>query len=200
MAVYDLILRRRTIRRFRQDPVPLNLLLQMVNAARLAPSGANLQPLEYVVVTDEALLPQVFAATRWAAYLGEEGTPKEGERPRAYIVVLINRRVRPNGGYHDCGAAIENMILVALEAGFGTCWIGSLDKNALRSTLDIPDDYEIDSVLAVGAPAERAVVEPMTDSVRYYRDGEGVHHVPKRAFREVCHLNCFGTHYDGPEP
>ncbi|MDZ7373810.1 MAG: nitroreductase family protein [candidate division KSB1 bacterium] len=200
MSVYDLILRRRTIRRFRQDPVPFDLLLRMVNAARLAPSGANLQPLEYVVVTDPEIVPRVFAATRWAAYLGEQGVPREGERPPAYVVVLINRQVRAHGGYHDCGAAIENMILVALEAGFGTCWIGSLDKPALHQTLGIPEAYEIDSVLAVGAPAEVAVPEPMGDSVRYYRDGEGVHHVPKRNLREVLHLDRYGSRYNGPQP
>ncbi len=192
MSVYDLILKRRTIRRFKQDPLPDQVLVRMVDAGRMAPSGGNLQPLEFVVVNDPGLLPQVFAATRWAAYLGPEGTPKEGERPTAYVVTLINRKIRPDGGYHDAGAAIENMILVALEAGFGSCWIASLDRNALYKTLEIPQHCEIDSVLALGVPAETAVAEPMRDSIRYYRDDQGVHHVPKRPLNAVAHRNRYG--------
>ena len=192
MSVYELIQQRRTIRRFKQDPVPEDLLIKMVDAGRLAPSGGNLQPLEFVVVNDSELLPQVFEATRWAAYLGPEGTPKEGERPTAYVVTLINRKTRADGGYHDAGAAMENMILVALEAGFGSCWIASLDRNALYKILHIPQHCEIDSVLALGVPAETAVAEPMKDSIRYYRDEHGVHHVPKRALSSVAHRNRYG--------
>ncbi|NOZ57160.1 MAG: nitroreductase [Calditrichaeota bacterium] len=192
MSVYELILKRRTIRRFKQDPVPEELLVRMVDAGRLAPSGGNLQPLEFVVVNDPELLPQVFAATRWAAYLGPEGTPAEGERPTAYIVVLINRNIRPDGGYHDAGAAMENMILVALEGGVGSCWIASLDRNALYRVLGIPQHCEIDSVLALGVPAETAVAEPMRDSIRYYRDEQGVHHVPKRPLASIAHHNRYG--------
>ncbi len=89
MSVYDVILKRRTIRRFQQREIPLTILKKLVNAARLAPSGANLQPLHYVIVNDKNLCDKVFEATKWAGYLTPPWRPSENERPVAYIIILI---------------------------------------------------------------------------------------------------------------
>lgn len=189
MGVYDCVIQRRTIRRFRQDPIPAQRLQQLVNAGRLAPSGANLQPLEYIVVNRKDMLDAVFATTRWAAYIAPKGTPPPGERPVAYIVVLINRHIRARGGEHDCGAAVMNMILTAWEQGLGSCWIASIHKRRLRKILHIPSYLEIDSVLALGIPAEHPVLEILTDSVKYWKDENGVLHVPKRKLEDILHWN-----------
>ena len=86
MSVYELILKRRTIRKFEQRPVETEKIVKMINAARIAPSAANMQPLKYIAVTSSDLCNKVFPLTKYAGYL-ENGTPKEGERPMAYIVV-----------------------------------------------------------------------------------------------------------------
>jgi len=95
MKVYDVIISRRTIRRFQQKPVNKETLRKCVNAARLAPSAANLQPLEYCIVTEKTLCAQVFEALHWAAYLQPKWTPHEKERPTAYIIVLVKDTQNP---------------------------------------------------------------------------------------------------------
>jgi nitroreductase len=189
MGTYDLIITRRSIRRFQQKPISEDLLNQMINAARLAPSGANLQPLEYFIINKQDMLESVFATTRWAAYLAPNGTPKEGEKPVAYIVVLVNRNIKSNGGQHDCGASIMSMILTAWEKGVGCCWIGSIEREKLRQVLNIPSHLEIDSLLALGYPAEKPVDVKLGDSIKYWKNDEGVLQVPKRALDDITHWN-----------
>ncbi|MDZ7338075.1 MAG: nitroreductase family protein [candidate division KSB1 bacterium] len=188
--VYDLIRRRRTIRRFRQEALPFAALERIVDAARLAPSGANLQPCEFVVVDDPELVEFLFSCTKWAGYLPpDQGPPPLGQRPTAYVVVLLNRERRAQGGEHDAGAAIMSMILTALEMGIGACWIGSVDRPKVQQALSIPPHCEIDSVLALGYPAESPQMEPLRDSVKYWRDENGVLHVPKRLLKDVMYHN-----------
>lgn len=192
MDVYEATTTRRTIRRYKQQRVPLSLLRRLVNAARLAPSGANLQPCEYVVVTDPDRAQRIFPCLRWAAYISPVGDPPEGERPTAYVVALLNRKVRETGGTHDVAAAIENMLLVAHEAGLGSCWVGSVDREKVREILSIPASHEVDSVVALGYPNESPVVEEASTSTRYWKDDRGVLHVPKRPLSSIAHLDEYG--------
>ena len=107
-------------------------LKRCVNTARLAPSASNLQPLEYIVVDDDQLLPQVFSPLFWSAYISPAGNPPQGKRPKAYIIILKNRDIEVSSPTYDAGAAMKNLILVALEEGIGSCHIASGDKNKLR--------------------------------------------------------------------
>lgn len=189
MSLYDLILSRRTIRQFKPDPVARDILEQLVNAARLAPSAANLQPLEFVVVDEEELRSQLFPCLKWAGYISPEGNPQPGQEPVAYIVVLANLKVKQKGYEHDVGAAVENMILAAWEKGIGSCWIKSVDRAKVSEILKIPGKYEVDSFLALGHPAEKPQLEDMKDSVKYWKDEEGRLHVPKRKLSDIIHYN-----------
>ncbi len=189
--VYDLAVGRRTIRRFRPEPVPRELLERLVNAARLAPSAANVQPLEFVVVDEAARGAEVFPALKWAAYIAPAGDPRPGEEPAAYVVTLVNTKLREKMFEYDVGAAMQNMILAALAEGVGACWLLSIDRDRLRAALGVPDGYRIDSVLALGYPAEEPAAEVLGDSCRYWKDAEGRLHVPKRALASVLHLNRF---------
>lgn len=186
-SVYSTVLERRTIRKYQQIPISIEILKKLVNAARLAPSAANLQPLEYILVTSEELREKVFSTLSWAGYITPLGIPKEGEKPVAYIVVLINRNIVKEGGERDAGAAIENMILTALEEGIASCWICSINREKLREILEIPSHLDIDSVIALGYPAEKSVVEEFKGSVKYWKDEEGVLHVPKRRLEDIIH-------------
>lgn len=189
--IYDLAVERRTIRKFKPAPVPRDLLERLVNAARLAPSAANVQPLEFIVVDDAARKAEVFPSLKWAAYIAPAGDPGPGEEPFAYVVTLVNTKVREKMFEYDVGAAMENMILTALEEGVGACWLLSIDRDVLRAVLGVPEHYRVDSVLALGYPAEDPAAEVMGDSCRYWKDGTGRLHVPKRPLASVAHFDRF---------
>jgi nitroreductase len=191
MSLYELMLSRRSIRQFKPDPVSGDILEELVNSARLAPSGANLQPLEFVVIDDEGLRRKLFPCLRWAAYIAPEGNPKPGCEPTAYVVILVNADVRKSGFERDVGAAVENMILTAWEERVGSCWIASADTNRIQKMLKIPENYKVDSVLALGYPDEDPIIEEMKDSVKYWKDSKGRLHVPKRRLDDVLHFNGF---------
>ena len=191
MSSYELMLSRRSIRQFKPDPVSRDILKRLVNSARLAPSGANLQPLEFVVVDDEELRKKLFPCLKWAAYIAPEGNPKPGCEPTAYVVILVNEDVRKSGFERDVGAAVENMILTAWEERVGSCWIASADTDKIQKMLKIPENYKVDSVLSLGYPNEEPKIEEMKDSVKYWKDSKGCLHVPKRKLDDVLHFNRF---------
>lgn len=191
MSVYELILKRRTIRKFLQRPISEDILRKIVNAGRLAPSAANLQPLKFIIINDINVLGKIFAALKWAGYIAPAGDPAEGQKPTAYVIVLINSEIREEKGEVDAAAAIQNMILTALEQKIGTCWIGSVNRAEVRAILNIPDQYKIDSVLALGYPAEEPVIEEAGDSIKYWKDEKGVLHVPKKSLDDLLHFNRF---------
>jgi nitroreductase len=190
-CVYDLAVERRTIRRFKPEPVPRELLERLVNAARLAPSAANVQPLEFIVVDGARVKSEVFPALKWAAYIAPAGDPKPGEEPAAYVVTLVNAELREKMFEYDVGAAMQSMILTAFAEGVGACWLLSIDRDKLRAALGVPEGFRIDSVLALGYPAEEPAAEVMGESCRYWKDEAGRLHVPKRPLASVLHTNKF---------
>jgi nitroreductase len=190
-SFYEVVAERRTIRRFKPEPLTRDLLERLVDVGRLAPSAANLQPLEFIVADDAALKAEIFPCLKWAAYIAPEGNPQPGEEPAAYIVTLANTKVREKMFEYDVGAAMENMLLAALAEGVGSCWLLSIDRDRLRAVLGVPDEYRIDSVLALGYPAEEPAAEVMGESCRYWKDSAGRLHVPKRALETVVHFNRF---------
>jgi nitroreductase len=190
MKVYDAIVSRRSIRRFHQKPVNLEVLKKCVNAARLAPSAANLQPLEYLIVTDKKLCALLFETLNWAAYIQPKWTPKEAERPTAYIVVLVKDTQNP---YYerDVGFATENIVLTAEGESLGSCILCNIERIKIQELFKIPLTIAVDSVIALGHKAEKSVVEDMKDSVKYWRDEHDVLHVPKRKLDDIIHINTF---------
>ena len=166
----SLIRKRRTIRQFQPREVPLELLYKLTDLGRLAPSASNLQPLEFLVVNDHQLKKQVFSCLRWAAYINPAGDPKPGQEPAAYIIILVNTLIRAKGFEYDVGAAAENIILGALSAGLGSCWLISVDRERLQPALGLPEAHIIDSVIAIGYPAEQPVAEECSGSVKYWKD------------------------------
>ena len=191
MNIYEAIAKRRSIRRFKQKPVSKETLIKLVDAARMAPSSANLQPLRYIIVLDEKLREQVFRCTKWAGYIAPEGDPAETERPMAYIIVLIDTGIvdNPVNGRRDSGAAIENITLAAIEEGLGTCWLGALDRKKLSDILGITERLIIDSVVALGYPDEDPKVIEATDSIKYFKDESGRLNVPKRKLEDIMEVH-----------
>lgn len=184
----DLILQNRSYRRFREDvPLSLDTLREFVGLARLAASARNLQPLRYVLCADRETNAAVFSTLAWAGYLKDWPGPAEGERPAGYVVVLADTALNQAYIGVDHGLAMQNILLGAVEHGMGGCIIGSVQRERLRQILAIPDRYEILVVVALGVPKETVVVEPVgpDGDIKYWRDTEGIHHVPKRALDEL---------------
>ncbi len=188
MDFMSVIKGRRTIRKYKQDRIDPAIIRDLIDGARLAPSAANLQPLEYIVVDKPELLDKVFDTLSWAGYIRPEGDPKEGEKPVAYIIVLVKGKV---GAFtnHDIGAAVQNILLGAWSYGIGSCWFGSVKRDVLTREFNIPEDIKIDSVIALGYPAEKSIWEDEKGSIKYYKDKDNVLHVPKRRLDDIVHWN-----------
>lgn len=183
----DLIKKNRSYRRFHQDvAIPGTDLRGMVENARLTPSGRNAQSLRYILSNVPETNASIFPALQWAGYLKDWDGPREGERPSAYIVILNDTEVSKNF-FCDHGIVSLAILLTAVEKGYGGCIIGSVNHKMLRDALHIPEKYQIVQVIALGKPAETVVIEPLSGdgSIEYWRDKEGIHHVPKRSLDDL---------------
>ena len=183
----EMIVRNRSYRRFYQDvPIAIETLRELVDLGRLSASGANRQPLKYMVSCEPERNAQIFANLKWAGYLPEWGGPVEGERPAGYVVILGATAITQSLGI-DHGIAAQSIMLGATEKGLGGCMIASVNKDGLRQAMAIDPRYEILLVLALGKPKEKVVIDPVgpDGDIKYWRDAEQVHHVPKRALEEV---------------
>ncbi|MCX7671119.1 MAG: nitroreductase family protein [Anaerolineae bacterium] len=184
---YDLVLKNRSYRRFYEDvAISMETLRELVNLARLTPSARNMQPLKYVLCCDRETNAAIFSTLAWAGYLTDWPGPVEGERPSAYIVVLGDKALSQSFGV-DPGIAMQTILLGATERGLGGCMLGSIQREKLRQILNIPEQYEILNVVALGKPKETVVIDPVgpDGNIKYWRDQNQVHHVPKRSLDEL---------------
>ncbi|MBI1910844.1 MAG: nitroreductase family protein [Deltaproteobacteria bacterium] len=182
----ELIRKNRSYRRFREDEsVSMEALKGLVDLARLSPSSANLQPLRYILSNEAEKNALIFPHLKWAGYLKEWQGPVEGERPSAYIIVLTDTEISKTVNC-DHGIAAQSILLGAVEQGLGGCILSSADREGLRKNLKIPAKFEILLVIALGRPKETVVIEEMAGGdVKYWRDEEQAHHVPKRKLSEL---------------
>jgi nitroreductase len=185
--IKDLVERTRSYRRFYQDHnIDLDTLRELVDVARLSAAAGNLQPLKYMLSNGQEKNSKIFQHLAWAGYLRDWRGPEEGERPSAYIIVLGDKRICNSFGC-DHGIACQNIMLAAVEKGLGGCMIGSVNRERLRADLGIADYLEILLVLALGKPNETVVLEEVgpEGDIKYWRDSDGVHHVPKRRLEDI---------------
>jgi len=185
--IKNLILKNRSYRRFNQKvTIELHTLRELVDLARLSSSANNLQPLKYILSCDRRKNALIFPNLAWAGYLKDWQGPDEGERPSAYIIILRDMEISKSFGC-DHGIAAQNILLGATEKGLGGCMIGSIKRQRLRKILDIPPRYKILLVLALGEPKEKVVIETARsdEDIKYWRDNDGVHHVPKRLLDDI---------------
>jgi nitroreductase len=183
----DLIRKNRSTRRFHQEvSISIHTLRELIELARLSPSGGNRQPLKFVLSNNQATNDLIFKYLTWAIYLKPWPGPAVGERPSAYIIILGDKAIGGSFGY-DTGIAAQSILLGAVEKGLGGCIIASVDRERLGAALALPEGFEILLVLALGKPAEVVVLEPLgaDRKIEYWRDADGIHHVPKRPIEEI---------------
>jgi len=186
-ALHELFEKTRSVRRFQPgDPIPRGTLARLVDCARLSPSGANKQPLKFLLSSDAETNAKIFPCLSWAGYLDDWDGPAEGERPTGYIVILGDTEISESFGV-DHGIAAWSIMLAARTRGLSGCIIGSVDRERLAGSLSLPDRYRILLVLALGSPAETVDLEDAgsRDDIKYWRGDDQTHHVPKRSPGEL---------------
>ena len=185
--IRDLVIKNRTYRRFfENEKIDRKTLEELVDLARLSPSGGNMQSLKYIISFEKKDNDKIFPNLVWASYLKDWDGPCEGERPSAYIVVLSDTKINKNF-FWDHGIASQSILLGAAEKGLGGCQFGVFKEKPLRKELDIPEQYKVIMVIALGKPKETVVLEDIKDSsdIKYWRDENKVHHVPKRKLNDL---------------
>jgi nitroreductase len=186
-VIRDLIIQNRTCRRFHQEvAIELETLRGLVDLARLSASGANRQPLKYVLSCDPQKNALIFSHLGWAGYLRDWPGPSEGERPSAYMIILGDTEISKNF-FCDHGIAAQSILLGAREKGLGGCIHASVKKDELSKALGILPRYEILLALSLGKPKEVVVLEAVgpDGDIKYWRDSDGIHHVPKRRLDDI---------------
>ena len=184
----ELILSNRSYRRFHQEhAIGIDTLKELVDLARLSASGANKQPLKFMLSCDPEKNSKIFPLiSSWKGQIPDWLGPEEGERPSAYIIILGDTEIRPSFGINP-GIAAQSILLGAAEKGLGGCMMGSLKKEPARNVLNIPSQYDILLTIALGKPNEKVVIEELSpgQDTKYWREEDGSHHVPKRRLEDI---------------
>ncbi|NLK74010.1 MAG: nitroreductase family protein [Clostridiales bacterium] len=185
--IKELVTKNRSYRRFYQEvEITYSDLEELIDYARLSATGGNLQPLKFIISNTPEKNELIFKNLRWAAYLKDWAGPEEGEKPSAYIIMLGDKNIKKEFSF-DAGIACQSILLGACEKGYGGCILANVDKKDVAAHLNIPDQYEIVVVIALGKPKEEVVIEDMNEDgdVKYWRDDQKIHHVPKRSLKDI---------------
>lgn len=158
MDFYEVIRTRRSIRSYKPDPIPEEVLMRIMDAARIAPSGSNRQPWKFIVVKDEELRKRLAAACHNQTFIAEAPV----------IIVACGYNIHWNrGGYMgdlsmliDVSIAFTHLILAARAEGLGTCWIGAFDNEEVKKILGVPEDVNVVAITPLGYPKDEEFREP----------------------------------------
>ncbi len=183
--IRELVNKNRSYRRFYEEKrIPCEELMELVEICHNTPSAANRQPLRYRLVTQPEVCDKVFATLGWAGYLTDWAGPPAGERPAAYVILLAQEGTNCQW---DEGVASQTLLLAAVEKGYGGCILGNIRRDELAKALEIPEGMAVKLVIALGVPKEEVVLETIREGedIRYYRDKNMVHHVPKFDLKDI---------------
>jgi nitroreductase len=182
----DFVLKSRSYRRFDNTfAISDEIMMNLVELARLCPSSRNQQALKFITLNQPEFCDLLFPSLAWAGYLKDWPGPSKEERPTSYIIILGDNLLGSKFDI-DLGICAQTILLGAVEQHLGGCMIGSIKREQVRSIFSIPDHLEILLVVAIGKPIEKVVIDPVPgDDIRYWRDAQGVHHVPKRSIGDI---------------
>lgn len=188
MDFLELVTGARTCRRFREaEGMPAGTLDWLIECARVTPCGGNAQALRFAVAESPEARAAVFPALKWAGMLTDWDGPEAGERPTGYVAILGEAGTRAKLNAIDAGIVAQTIQLAAYTRDLGCCIFLSFDPRKIREVLGIPENLEPLLVLALGFQKEVRRVETVgaDGSVKYWRDAQGVHHVPKRPLEDL---------------
>lgn len=152
MSVLEIIKKRRSTRKYKADPIPEDVLYRVLEAARLAPSGKNLQPWKFILVKSKPLKEALAEASVGQFFMAE-------------APIIIAACGFPDNCYSrmgnfmkswpvDVAIALEHLILQAQEEGLGTCWIGAFEEKKAKLILNVPEDVRVLAMTPLGYPDE----------------------------------------------
>jgi nitroreductase len=162
MSCVEKILKRRSIRRYKKEPVPQKVMDKILEAGRQAPSASNRQPWRFVVVTDQALKDKL-ATGRYNGFI----------RDSAFTIVGVALPFDPTSekwAVIDVTMAMQNMVLAAWVQGVGSCWIGDFVEGEVKEMLNIPEKAHIVALLSMGIPDEQPgpkAKKPIEEIIHY---------------------------------
>lgn len=190
MELKELLMKTRSYRSFDESVTfTREQLAEFVDHARFVPNTKNCQTMRYRLVYTPEEVAKVRPLTIWAKQLKGMTLPPEGHHATAFIVVCqdLDSKLNEKNFMKDVGISAHTILLAVAEAGFGGCMIGSFSAAKVSEALDIPERYQPCLVLAIGKPDEKVVIVPLGEDgdIKYYRDEEGTHYVPKRALEDV---------------
>jgi len=148
--VFEAIQKRRSIRAYKNEPVPEESLAKVLEAARIAPSAGNRQEYKFIVVKDEKRRRELAQACNNQSFIGDAS------------VVIVGCSTNPQRRYAfvDVAIALDHMTLAAVAEGLGTCWIGAFSESKVKELLGIPDSVSVVCILPVGIPAKEGAPRP----------------------------------------
>jgi nitroreductase len=185
--IEQVFFKRRSIRRFKNKPILMEDLRKCIDCARLCPTGKNLQPLEYIIITEQQLREKIFGFLHWAGYL-PSFTPSVEQQPMAYVAVLVNKKIsEPYLVAYDVGIAMAHIVLFAETKNIGSCMLKNIDRKKIQKLLRVPESHFVDSIIALGYKDERPYVEIDDDKKKYWLDDKKRLHVPKKPLSSVLH-------------
>lgn len=158
MSVLEVIAKRRSIRKYKPNSIPEQVLARVLEAARLAPSGSNLQPWKFIVVKNQALKQKLAEASRRQFFIAEA--------PVIIVACGYPDNCYPRMGRYmkswpvDVAIALEHLILQAAEEGVGTCWVGAFEEEEVKKILSIPEEIKVLALTPLGYPAEEPTARP----------------------------------------
>lgn len=191
----ELVAKRRSIRRFEDKKIDLNVLKNIVKCGRLYPSRGNRQPLKFILVDNEQMCGKIFDNILWGSKVSGYRVFNDKEySPKAYILILIDKNITKAGYEYEMGASIQNMLLCATENQIGSVWIKSANMKKIKELLEIEENnIEIDSLIALGYAKHTSKIIEMEDSYNTIIDDELNLNVPKRKERDIIFYNKYGN-------
>lgn len=170
--------------RFREEE-----LKELVDCARLAPSSVNMQPFRYYLAWEKDETDRIQKQTRWARALPKLQLPHEGKYPTAFIIICQDLNISESLTRYqkDVGIVAQTMLLAAAEKGLGGCMIGNFGAKPLKEMLGLAQHLMPMLIVAFGKPDERIILTEAEEGgdIRYYRDENDVHYVPKRKLEDI---------------
>ncbi len=151
MDVLEAMKSRRSIRKYKPEPIPDGKLQSILEAARLAPSAANRQPWRFVVVQNADCKKALAEAANNQTFLSDAA---------AIVAAIGDPDVSARWFEKDTMIALEHMVLAATALGYGTCWIGAFDEEAVKRLLKIPAKVKVVALLPIGIPNEAPASRP----------------------------------------
>jgi nitroreductase len=154
MEAMEALRERRSVRVYEKKPIPKDLIESVIDAGRLAPTANNVQPWEFIVVTEAGVRRQIAELTDWGKFIAQSGA----------CVAVYCKAVKHY--LEDGSAAIENIMIAAHSLGLGTCWVAGYGKDygePVRRLLGVPEGYKLVGLISLGYPAEKPVAKGKRD-------------------------------------